>query len=196
MRGTGSDGGQERQEGRRSRGRHHQEDRGWRRRRRPWRRLEGGVRRLRDGDDGVLPADVAAERDDRRPAQGPRRLFQPQQPVEPRLVRHRPAVRRSYRVRRRRPGVRSRLGRDHRGQTAATGCRRPTATRRCHTKATNAPTTPTPVRRTANPDPDATAAGPAWSGTAAARDRSPDGSRQPDRGRNPGGKGAAGKGSL
>jgi hypothetical protein len=31
-----------------------------------WRRLEGGLRRLRDGDDGVLPGDVAGRAEHRR----------------------------------------------------------------------------------------------------------------------------------
>src|SRR3546814_18485747 len=42
-----------------------QEDRG----RRPWRRLEGCLCRLRDGDDGLLPAAVAAQRHNRRAAE-------------------------------------------------------------------------------------------------------------------------------
>src|SRR3546814_16327881 len=39
------------------------------------RSVEGRLCRLRDRDDGILPADVAARRNDRKAAQGARRLF-------------------------------------------------------------------------------------------------------------------------
>ena len=61
---------------------------GGRRGRPPRRRLEGRLRRFRDRDDGVLPADVAAQRHHRGAAPGPRRLFHPAQRVQPRLLRH------------------------------------------------------------------------------------------------------------
>ena len=107
---------------------HHQKVRD-RRGRPSRRRLEGRVRRFRHRDDGVLPADVAAERDDRGPAQGSRGLFQPQQPDVACLLRHRAAVRRPHRVRRRRAGVRPRQRADHHrqapGHRADRGRRRP-----------------------------------------------------------------------
>ena len=56
---------------------HRQEDRRWRSRRSSWRRVEGRLCRLRDRDDGVLPAAVDSRRDHREAAQGHRRLFQP-----------------------------------------------------------------------------------------------------------------------
>ena len=67
--------------------------------------LEGRLRRLRHRDDGLLPADVAAERHHRGAAQRPRRLFQPEQRAQPHLFRHRPAVRRPHRVRGWRDGL-------------------------------------------------------------------------------------------
>ena len=54
---------------------HLQEDLRRRARRPSRRRVEGRLRRFRDRDDGVLPAAVAARRDDGKAAQGHRRLF-------------------------------------------------------------------------------------------------------------------------
>jgi hypothetical protein len=53
---------------------HHQEGQEGRARP-PWRRVEDRLCRLRDGDDGVLPAAVADLDDDARAEEGPRRLF-------------------------------------------------------------------------------------------------------------------------
>ena len=115
---------------RRAQGRRHRQKVRDRRGRPSRRRLEGRLRRFRDRDDGVLPADVAAERHHRGPAQGPRGLFQPQQPDVARLVRHRRAVRRPYRVRRGRAGVRPRQRADHRRQAPGRSSGPRTATTR------------------------------------------------------------------
>ena len=58
--------------------------------------------------DGVLPADVAAERNHRGAAQGARRLFQPEQRAVAQFIRHRPTIRRAHSVRRWRNAVRPR----------------------------------------------------------------------------------------
>ena len=96
------------QDGQEGQGRNPHSQGGGGRRRGAWRLLEGGLRRLRDRHDGVLPADVAAERHHRGAAQGPRRLFQSEQRAVAQFVRHRPAVRRPHGILRRRDAVGSR----------------------------------------------------------------------------------------
>jgi nicotinate phosphoribosyltransferase len=71
----------------------------------PRRRLESGLRRLRDRHDGVLPVDVAAERDDGKATQGDFGLFQSDDPGEPRFGRRRRRLWRRQRLCRRDDGA-------------------------------------------------------------------------------------------
>ena len=91
----------------------------------PWRCLESGLRRLRDRDDGLLPVDVAVERNNGKATQGDVGLLQSDDPGEPHIGRGRWCLWRRQRSFRKTPGRNTGTGGDGPTRTArqsGSGC--------------------------------------------------------------------------